>query len=95
MKVQSITCKNCGLIDDYNIVQKGNHKTAICNGCGRYIKHLPQEGGAKFYFGKYKDQLVSEVNDIEYLQWVWDNVKLSEKMRDAIDLKLQQLHKSV
>lgn len=46
---------------------------------------------AKFYFGKYKDYLVSEVNDIEYLSWFLQNVKCSASMIEAIENQLYKL----
>lgn len=90
----SITCKRCNTTDDYRVEQKGPHQTAICNGCGKYIKHLPQNNEARLYVGKYSGQLISEIKDVEYLHWVWDNVKLSPRLLDAIDKQIQSLYNS-
>lgn len=87
-----ITCKRCGAVDNYRVEQKGPHQTAICNACNKYIKHLPKDTEPRIYFGKYHGQLISEITDVEYLQWVWDNVPLSVKLLDAIDQQIQSIY---
>lgn len=85
-----ITCKKCGLIDDYRTELKNGQNTAFCNGCGAYIKNIPY-AKSKFYFGKYKGELVSDVTDIEYLSWFLKNVKCSPKMIEDIENQLYKL----
>lgn len=39
---EPITCKRCGVGDDYTTRLNGPHTEAICNNCGRHIKFLPK-----------------------------------------------------
>lgn len=51
---------------------------------------------AKFYTGKYKDMLVSEVNDAAYLLWFLDNVsRITPALREAIDKQIVKLREGV
>jgi hypothetical protein len=82
-------CKQCGLVNNFIVKQNGPHITAYCNGCGAYIKNLPQQQEPKFYFGKYKGKLIKEVEDKNYLEWALINVdNLSEQQRKAIREKI-------
>lgn len=88
-----VTCIRCGLIDDYEVRQSGPHKTAYCNGCGKYIKHLPQENSnLKLYFGKYKDREITSLTgkeEVDYLKWVLErHTTLSDKYRIVISKHL-------
>src|ERR1700753_1675412 len=93
--MEDITCKRCGLVNDYSQKQAGPHVSAYCNGCGNYIKHLPQNNPVETMpFGKYKGrELKSMVSDeeVRYLNWFSQmpevNIKLSsieEKLNAAI-----------
>lgn len=85
-----IVCRQCGLIDSYRAELKSNNMVCYCSGCGAFIKNLPQEA-AKFHFGKYKGWAVSAVEDLNYLQWVTANVRLSPHMKNAIEQRLKRL----
>jgi len=68
-----ITCQRCGLINDYSERIAGPHKSAYCNGCGNYIKHLPKNKPIKIHFGKYAGRELStltEPDDLRYLHWL-------------------------
>lgn len=43
---------------------------------------------AKFFFGKYKNKLVSEVEDYNYLRWFTANVPDNRRLKEAIDKKI-------
>jgi len=84
--MKDVTCTNCGLINDFETRISGPHKSAYCNGCGKYIKHLPQENPKlKLYFGKYIDREISSMTlkeEIEYLKWVLEkHTTLPDKYR--------------
>ena len=51
---------------------------------------MPQSD-PKFHFGKYKDSLVVEVKDANYLKWLSENVKLSAHMRNAVNEQIKFL----
>jgi uncharacterized protein (DUF3820 family) len=85
--METVTCNRCGLIDDYAIKISGPHKSAYCNGCGRYIKHLPQNTEFIMPFGKYKGRHLSSmvsVEEIGYIKWL-----LSQNPKNSLKDKLQ------
>ena len=91
----SITCHNCGLVDDYETRQAGPHLSAYCNGCGNYIKHLPQNNPVELIpFGKYKGrELKSMVSDeeVRYLHWFCQMPDLKPRIKVAIVHHLQSV----
>lgn len=83
----SIFCQNCGLCDDYEKRQAGPHVSAYCNGCGKYIKHLPQGKPVMLHFGKYKGRELSSMLDdesIRYLRWLASEGDIKESLRESI-----------
>jgi uncharacterized protein (DUF3820 family) len=85
--MQDITCQNCGLINDYRIQQSGQHQTAYCNGCNKYIKHLPQNQPLKIHFGKYQGREVNSMvlpDEVKYLGWLLTLENLKGNLRAAI-----------
>lgn len=90
-----VVCKNCGSIDDYHTIMKSGQKTAWCNGCGSYIKNIPQGGEPVFHFGKYKGTLISEITDLSYLNWVLENTRQSQLYRYAIQERIRSLRESL
>jgi hypothetical protein len=70
--MENITCKKCGLIDDYSITEKAGHKMAYCNGCYSFIKNIAHQPPL-FYFGKHKGTRIDECWDINYLEWCIKN----------------------
>jgi hypothetical protein len=67
--MEDVTCKKCGLINDYSVKIKPPHHYAYCNGCESFIKFIPHDT-PKFYFGKHKGTLISECTDVGYMEWV-------------------------
>lgn len=80
-------CGHCDSEQTYNIVEKSGQRTAWCDECSGYIKNIPYAEPA-FYFGKYKDKLVSDVHDPEYMKWFLTNIKGNKKTKQAIEKKL-------
>lgn len=83
-----IVCHRCQAVNDYETVQSGPHTTAICNQCGNYIKHLPQDKPITFYFGKYKGRELSSMKsdeELRYLIWLSGAPDLKPKLKVAID----------
>ena len=88
LRNMDITCQRCGLVNDYEERTSGPHTSAYCNGCGNYIKHLPQGKPVTFYFGKYKGRdLASMTSDeeLKYLIWLSSAPDLKPKLKFAID----------
>jgi len=84
-------CQQCGCVDDFYTVQKSNQLTAWCNGCGGFIKNMPQ-GKPRFFIGKYKGQFIHEVTDLGYLKWFKDSIKKqSEGQRKALTDRISEL----
>lgn len=86
-----ITCFKCGLIDDYRTEKKANNLVAYCNGCDSYIKNIPY-ATPTLHFGKYKGSEIKDIEDVGYLQWVINNVKLSEVIRHAVNERISSLN---
>lgn len=86
-----ITCRKCGLVDSFYIIEKANHQMAYCSRCRAFIKHIPHSD-PKFYFGKYKGHLVAAIEDLKYLEWALANIKMAEAMRDAVRERINTLH---
>lgn len=85
--MQEIICKNCGSVNDFRIVE-GTHQTAYCNGCDRYIKHLPRENKDRvIYFGKYKGTRLVDFttkDHVSWLKWALNSVDLKPQLREEI-----------
>lgn len=88
--MEDIVCPNCGQVGNHKTELKTNQLTCYCGGCGKFIKNLPQSK-PKMFWGKYKDHYIDEITDIGYLQWVRDNVKMSERYRNAVREKIANL----
>lgn len=81
--MEQLVCKKCGAIDDYTTEQKSNNLVATCT-CGAFIKNIPTEK-PKFYFGKYKDNVIEDCNDLSYLIWARDNMNaLKGRQKQAV-----------
>lgn len=93
--MEAVTCNRCGSVDDYRTEPSGNHIKAICNNCKRYIKFLPQNKLVEVLpFGKYKDRVISSLTskeEIEYLSWSVENLKLSTSIKTSITNHLNTL----
>lgn len=86
-----VTCTNCGLIDDFYVIEKSNQKTAYCNGCSKYIKNIPYTE-PRFFVGKYKDVPIKQINDLSYLEWAYNNMKkMSENVRSSVKDRINEL----
>lgn len=91
MDWNNVICKNCGLINDYSIKAIGNNNVCNCNGCGTFLGNHPHEYNYKevrMPFGKYKDELVSEISDIPYFEWLNNSVKLKGNLKKAVLQKI-------
>lgn len=90
-----ITCQRCGNVNDYTVKQAGPHQSAYCNGCGNYIKHLPQNNPIETLpFGKYKGRAIKSLTsdeDIRYLQWLANMPDIKERLKSAILAHIQYM----
>lgn len=89
-----IVCKRCGTVNNYTVEIKSNNHCAYCNQCGGFIKNLPY-AEPSFYFGRYKNIKVSDVDDVPYLQWFIDNIKdIKDTFREAIQDQINSTKKA-
>ena len=79
---------NCNAINDYYTEMKSNNNVARCIKCDTFIKNIPQGNEPTFFFGKYKGKKVKEVEDMSYLKWALQNLKLAAAMKDAIQKQI-------
>lgn len=86
----NIECQNCGLKDDYRIEEKSTNKCAYCNGCDKYIKNIPYEV-PKLYVGKYKGYPIDKIEDLQYLKWAVDTLKITNTVKAAINSQISHL----
>lgn len=88
--MEDLICPKCGPIEkEYYTELKSNQNVARCLKCDSFIKNIPQGNDATFYFGKYKDQKVKDIEDMDYLKWALKNLgKLSKNMRTAIENRI-------
>lgn len=73
MEHKNIICPKCNSKDNYKVDERGIHKTAVCNVCDSYIKHLPQGKPITLFFGKFKGRTIDsmiEPDEIKYLKWL-------------------------
>jgi uncharacterized protein (DUF3820 family) len=92
MDWNNVICKKCGLINDYTVTESGNQHVCKCNGCGHFLGNKPKEYNyqtIRMPFGKYKDSLICDLEDVRYLEWVIDNVPtVKGNVRKAINFKI-------
>lgn len=91
--MQDLICSKCGPIGtEYYTEMKANNNVARCLKCDSFIKNLPQGNEPTFYFGKYKDQKIKDIEDMGYLKWCLSGKgpKLSESIRKAIQDRITQ-----
>jgi len=89
--IEEVTCRNCGSINDATLKKEGMHLAAYCNGCSKFIKNISY-AEPTLYFGKYSQTKVAEIDDLNYLEWLVDNVKtLKPKLKEAINAKIIKL----
>jgi hypothetical protein len=85
--MEQIKCNKCGAVDKFYTEVKANNNVARCSECDAFIKNIPYEQ-PKFYVGKYKDKLISEIEDMNYLKWALKEMKLSKSMTEAISNRI-------
>jgi hypothetical protein len=86
--MQELICPKCGPTTDYYTELKANNNVARCLKCDSFIKNLPQGNDPTFYFGKYKDKKVRDIEDMQYLKWVLGNLRVTSSMRLAIEKQI-------
>jgi hypothetical protein len=92
--MENVTCNNCGVIDDYNVIEKSGQRTAYCNGCGKYIKNIPYATKICLYIGKYSGIDLNDFNTpehINYLRWVKQTPDLWKKLKPKVTDKINSL----
>ena len=88
-----ISCQKCGLMNDYTEFESGPHIGSTCNGCGSFIKWIPQNKGFVIPFGKYKGRELSSMKskeELSYLSWVsgqdWCKNGLKNKIEEHLNI---------
>jgi len=65
---------------------------AECTHCGKWIKWVKQGNPYYFEFGKHKGKEIKHVYDIQYLEWVLQNVKRKGLLfRAAVRSQVQRI----
>ena len=88
-------CKKCGHNKFYE-APSGTHLGQYCAKCYSWQKWLPQNNPITIMpFGKYKGELIAEINDFPYLAWLQDNLFKCDKIKfskiiEAIKERLKQ-----
>jgi hypothetical protein len=68
-----LKCIHCDLENEYTVTKNGPHVSAFCNGCGSFIKHIPQDKPLLLPYGKYKGTPLTDmvtVDQVKYLHWL-------------------------
>lgn len=87
--MEQIKCNKCGAVDKFYTELKANNNVARCSECDAFIKNISYQE-PKFYFGKYKDKPISEIEDMGYLKWALKEIKLTASMRTAIQKQIDK-----
>lgn len=53
-EMEAVVCLKCGTENDFSVRKTAKHNNAYCNGCGKYIKHLPQSASTSLHCPKCK-----------------------------------------
>ena len=91
MDWNNVYCSGCGLVNDYTITLRGAHQCCNCNGCGKFLGNKPYPYDYRkitIPFGKYKDQFIHEIPDVQYFEWLIDNVQLKGNIKKAVLQKI-------
>lgn len=100
--METIICKNCGLVDDYSTTKSGQHLKATCNGCGKYIKFISQwlppfTDNSIMPFGMHKGKAMANV-PANYLLWLNEqsvtHSQLKEYIKNNLDVLRSQKNES-
>lgn len=84
-------CNNCKSHQNYYTKENGVHLTAYCQTCDTYLKNVPHQP-PMFYVGKYKGQLIEQIDDLQYLKWAKENMtSLSAYLREAVSDRIYSL----
>lgn len=90
-------CKNTepsAFVFSWQVFSNGTkHWRQECSVCKKFLKYVSQGEKdpmeAKFYYGKYADCKIMDIEDINYLKWAYENLKtLKEHQITAIEIKL-------
>ena len=74
-------CKKCGH-DSFEYRESGKHVGQYCTKCEAWQKWIPQNNPIKIMpFGKYKGDLISEINDYQYLGYLEQSLSATEENR--------------
>jgi hypothetical protein len=72
-------CKKCGH-EKFVYRESGKHIGEYCANCEAWQKWIPQNNPIKIMpFGKYKGDLISEINDYQYLGWLEQSLSAKEE----------------
>lgn len=84
-------CTHCGS-DDLRKERKNEKQVGLyCNSCDKWLKWVSWDV-ARVYGGKYNGIAISEMTDLGYLKWAFNNHNgLSHKQRKAISKRILSL----
>lgn len=85
-----MVCKKCGCEGIWKQERKGNNEVAYCGRCGAYIQNISYDE-PRFYIGKYKGKAIKDIDDLSYLKWAKETLRLNERTRVAVDAQISSL----
>ena len=85
-----IKCLKCGAENKYHVIEKANNKVAYCDNCDSYIKNIPHDV-PKLYVGKYKGIPIDEIEDLNYLSWALETLRLTSTVKMAVMSRISHL----
>lgn len=88
--MEELKCNKCGMVGLPKITVKKVHHIGRCAVCNAYIKHIGH-AEPQFYCGKYKGKPIAEIDDLEYLYWANENMKMSKYCLDALESRIDEL----
>jgi hypothetical protein len=84
-------CKKCGH-EEFIYRESGKHIGEYCANCEAWQKWIPQNNPIKIMpFGKYKGDLISEINDYQYLGWLEQSLSATEENRNKFPKVIEAL----
>lgn len=88
-------CRDCAMdkiciVTDVTFKDGRIHKEARCETCGRFYKYLSQGLPDTFYFGKYRNRLMSEIakEDPDYIKFMLNTDTIKYGLRQKLEKAL-------
>lgn len=91
MDWKNVICPKCKSLNDYNETIVKTQNVCRCNVCSTYIGCKPYEEvdnpkilETELTFGKYKGEMIKDIDDDKYFWWMYENIRLKGDLKKAI-----------